>query len=326
MLAVLLLLTCVLYQVSVPFLSVFLVFSLLVPALFFLNLFFFLFWTIKRNKRLLLSLLSLSIAYFTFGSFYKLGKSTEKSNNDAGIKVMTYNAWGFNKNGWIDEPDIGDRIVEFIEKMDPDILCLQEYDRTRQNQLMQFPYKVVTPTTVRKTTQAIFSKYPIVSEGAVDFPNTINNVIYADLLIGSDTVRVYNMHLQSFNIVPSSRTFSEKQSQKNYKRLVNTFEKQLEQAKILNEHKKFSPYPTIVLGDLNNTQFSSIYRILKGEMQDSFLEKGSRFGRTYSLLGFPLRIDYVLAGSEFEILSHENYYVVLSDHYPLLATLQLSSH
>nr|WP_299341603.1 endonuclease/exonuclease/phosphatase family protein [Allomuricauda sp.] len=280
---------------------------------------------IKRNKRLLLSLISLSIGYFTFGSFYKFG-NTDKTNNDSGIKIMTYNAWGFNKNEWIRKPDIGDKIVEFIAKEDPDILCLQEYDRPRRNQFSQFPYLVVTPLSAKKTPQAIFSKYPIVSEGSVDFPGTINNVIYADVLIDSDTVRIYNMHLQSFNIVPSSETFSEEQSQKNYKRLVSTFKKQLEQAKILNQHKLSSSYPVVVCGDLNNTQFSSIYRILKGEMQDSFLEKGKKFGRTYSLLGFPLRIDYVLADSEFEILSHKNYYVVLSDHYPLMATLDLKSH
>jgi hypothetical protein len=34
------------------------------------------------------------------------------------------------------------------------------------------------------------------------FPNSNNNVIYADIKKGKDIIRVYNMHLQSIKISP----------------------------------------------------------------------------------------------------------------------------
>ncbi|UII78977.1 endonuclease/exonuclease/phosphatase family protein [Flagellimonas sp. CMM7] len=238
---------------------------------------------------------------------------------------MTYNTWGFNKNEWIKEPNIGDRIIEFIRKEDPDIVCIQEHSRIRYKQLSKYPYRSETPYSVPRSIQAIFSKYPIIGNGSLDLPETSNNIIYADILFKKDTLRVYNFHLQSFNIVPSSETFSEEESEKNYKRLVKTFKKQLEQAKIFSKHKKTSPYKNIVCGDMNNTQFSNVYRVLSKDLQDTFLEKGKGFGRTYSLLGFPIRIDYILADPAFEIISHQNYKEELSDHYPVMGTLRLKS-
>ena len=145
-------------------------------------------------------------------------------------------------------------------------------------------------------------------------------------MIDTDTIRVYNIHLQSFSIVPSQSTFSEEETEKNYKRLVTTFDKQLDQAKIFDNHTKSCPYPYIVCGDLNNTQFSNVYKRLRGDLQDTFFEQGSGFGKTYSLFGLPLRIDYVMPDSSFEVIEHKNYKVKLSDHFPVKATLRRESN
>ena len=133
------------------------------------------------------------------------------------------------------------------------------------------------------------------------------------------------MHLQSFNIVPSKKTFSEAESEKNYRRLVNTFSKQQEQAKLFDAHRKSCPYPYVVCGDMNNTQFSNVYTRIRGDLQDTFLDKGSGFGKTYNLLGLPIRIDYVLPHDSFEIIAHRNYKEKLSDHYPVMATLRFKT-
>ncbi|MCR9226917.1 MAG: endonuclease/exonuclease/phosphatase family protein [Flavobacteriaceae bacterium] len=240
---------------------------------------------------------------------------------------MSYNVWGFNKNGWMKQPGIGDSIVRFVKNQDPTVLCVQEHSRIRYRQLSQYKYRSETPYSTPRTTQAIFSKYPIVGEGSLDLPGTINNIIYADIAVGKDTLRVYNVHLQSFNIVPSNDNFSDgEKSEKTYKKLVETFSKQLEQAEILRGHIQQSPYANIVCGDFNNTQFSNVYKTAKGNLQDSFLEGGSGFGRTYDLWKIPLRIDYIFADEDFEVLSHQNFDQRLSDHYPVMATLRLNSH
>lgn len=299
------------------------VLSLVVPLLVIVNLFFLLYWGIKKKGKALVSLLVLLLAFLAFGSFFRFGGDPPEAR-ESDLKLMTYNVWGFNKNEWIKQPDVGDRIVAFIQKEDPDILCLQEHSRVRHRQLKQFPYRSETPYSAKKTVQAIFSKYPIVGQGSLDLPGTINNIIYADVVHGIDTLRIYNVHLQSFSIIPSTAAFSDgKRSERTYRRLVSTFKMQLEQAKIFRDHMASSPYANVVGGDFNNTQFSNIYKIIKGGMQDSFLKRGDGFGGTYELFHLPIRIDYILVDPRIEVLEHKNYGKDLSDHEPIMARLRL---
>jgi len=307
----------------ISFLSVL---SLFVPLLFALNLLFLVYWVIKKKRKFLWSLLALFIGYVVFGPFYGIGnESGETKPSD--LRIMTYNARGFDKYGWSKDPNTGDRIIGFIKKESPDIICIQEHDSRRYKQLNQYAYgRDIRYSTAGRSVQTILSKYPIVSHGSLDLPDTANNIVYADILYQEDTIRVYNVHLQSFRIIPSARTFSDgEESEKNYRRLISTFDKQLEQAKMLDSHFEKSPYTNIVCGDFNNTQFSNVYKIVKGDLNDTFLEKGVGFGRTYNLWKIPLRIDYILTDSAFEIISHTNFNEKLSDHYPVMATLRISS-
>lgn len=317
--AILLLLACLFSFLTIQTIPVL---TLFVPFLFVLNALFAIYWFLRRKRKFWLSFLSLLVGYISFGTFYAFGNDFTKTTY-SDLKIMSYNVMGFNKYGWIKESNVGERIIDLIGNEDPDVICIQEHGRIWYKQLSQYPYRGETPYSVPRTIQAIFSKYPIIESGSLDLPETANNIIYADILYHTDTIRVYNVHLQSFRIVPSSKTFSENQSEKNYKRLVNTFAKQQNQVKILNKHRTASPYKSIVCGDFNNTQFSNVYRIAKQGLNDSFLEKGNGFGRTYNLLGFPMRIDYILTDPAFEILSHKNFNEKLSDHFPVMATLRL---
>ncbi|RIV69790.1 endonuclease/exonuclease/phosphatase family protein [Flagellimonas aequoris] len=328
LIAILLLFVGVLSFVPFQIIPILSVLSLFVPFLFILNILFVAYWLIKRKRKFLLSFFALVLGYLIFGRFYGVGNEADVSHpRPSDLKVMTFNAWGFNKNGWIKESDVGDKIIAFIKDEDPDILCFQEYDRNRYRQLQQYPYRSETPYGAHRTTQAIFSKYPIIGKGSLDLPGTINNIIYVDIAFGKDTLRIYNTHLQSFSIIPSTESFADgEKSERTFKRLTSTFKKQLEQAKIFRDHIENSPYTNIVCGDFNNTQFSNIYKIIKGDRLDTFLEKGNGFGRTYDLFKFPIRIDYILADPEFEVLSHQNFNERLSDHFPVMATLRLDSH
>ena len=58
-------------------------------------------------------------------------------------------------------------------------------------------------------------------------------------------------------------------------------------------------------------------------MQDSFRKRGSGWCTTFYLSSrFPFRIDYIMADDSFEILTHRNYKVRLSDHLPVMAILK----
>ena len=296
--------------------------QLLTPVIFIIHIFFLVFWLFRDWKWSLLSIVTLVIAYFVFGSFYRFGGSTDP---DGQISVMSYNVKGFNRYGWIPITDAGDSIVTFFKKENPDILCIQEYGRTRYRDFKQYRFKTETPKNIDRSIQAIFSKFPIVGEGTLNPPGSLNNIIYADILFQRDTIRVYNVHLESFKIDPENTDFSQAGSGRLYKRMLATFNEQLQQAKLLKEHVKNCPFQIVLCGDFNNTQFSNVYRILAKGMDDSFLSVGKGLGKTYSLNGLPMRIDYILTSKNFSATTHRNFNIKYSDHYPIIVTLQLKS-
>ena len=60
-----------------------------------------------------------------------------------------------------------------------------------------------------------------------------------------------------------------------------------------------------------------VYKILRGNMLDSFEVAGNGFGSTFAIDYFPLRIDFILSDPSFKILEHTNFTFPYSDHYPI---------
>jgi endonuclease/exonuclease/phosphatase family metal-dependent hydrolase len=79
----------------------------------------------------------------------------------------------------------------------------------------------------------------------------------------------------------------------------------------------------IISGDFNNTAYSWIYKNIKHNMKDSYLESGSGFGKTFNFKRFPLRIDFILADKIFQINEHKNYTIGFSDHFPIMVKIGL---
>lgn len=322
LLAGLLLLSCLTPFVPVAKLPVLSFLGLTVPLLFLGNLLMGLLAFFLRNRIWLASLTALLLGFGLFGSFYRFGQQQEPLPEEA-LEVMSFNTCSFNSYGWIDAPDIDEAILRFVKEQDPDIVCFQEFSRSYHRRLKQYPYRYETPYRSMKTIQAIFSKYPIVGQGSLEFPDTGNNALYADIQYQSDTLRVYNLHLQSYQVIPSRRLIRRAASGGLYRRMSKAFSFQEQQAGIFKRHKEASPYPAIVCGDLNNTAYSRAYRMVRGDMQDSFDALGNGFGTTYKLKFLPLRIDVILSDTDFEVVAHRNYDVLLSDHFPLMAAFQL---
>jgi len=104
-----------------------------------------------------------------------------------------------------------------------------------------------------------------------------------------------------------------------------TFVKQEQQVLFVNRHMDEISYPKIICGDFNNTQFSHVYQSIVRNRNDSFLEKGKGFGRTFDFKYFPMRIDFILSDDKFEVKSHKNFNHKLSDHFPIMASFNLKS-
>ncbi|HKO75906.1 MAG TPA: endonuclease/exonuclease/phosphatase family protein [Flavobacterium sp.] len=311
-----------------PLLSVF---TLFMPLFFLANGLFFLYWAIQFKKRMILSGLVLLVGITFFNKFYKFSaKEFEQSDKD--FTIMSYNVRLFNVFKWLDRDDIPDVILEFINTENPDILCIQEFSNSANIDLKVYPYKFVLMEGKQiKTGQAIFSKFPIIEHGNIVFPNSNNNVVYADIKKGKDIIRVYNMHLQSIKISPDVNEISEnidvidqQKSKFLFIRISKAFKQQQEQAAIFKEHEKDCKYPIIICGDMNNSAFSYVYRNIKGKLKDSFEEAGVGFGATYKFKYYPARIDYIFADETMEVKEFESFPEFQnSDHYPIMAKLSM---
>ena len=147
--------------------------------------------------------------------------------------------------------------------------------------------------------------------------------MYADVVIDQDTVRVYNIHLQSFRVSSQFAELQQADSKKLIGRMVTAFERQENQVKAFLENEASSPYPVIVAGDFNNSSTSYVYRKLKGEKNDAFAKAGSGTGRTFTFDFLPLRIDFILTDPKFEVTDFKNYSLSLSDHEPIMAAFMM---
>ncbi|GGK33025.1 endonuclease [Yeosuana aromativorans] len=301
------------------------VLSLSVPFLIVVNVLFFLYWLLKVKRQLVLSLLILIIGYVFYGSLYKFSSSEDSDiNTDDAFKVMNYNVRLFNLYKWIPQQDVDVKIVDFIKEQAPDILSIQEYHPDSRIDLSFFKYRYDKLSGKHtKHGQVILSQFPIVNSGSVEFPNTANNAIYADVVKGNDTIRVYNIHLESLRIDTDVDKLKEEGSERLFKVAGSTFKMQQFQTELFLLHKRQCHYKMIICGDFNNTAFSYVYRKIKGDLNDTFKEAGNGFGRTYDFRFFPVRIDFIFADEAFAVNKFKTFDDHFSDHYPIMTTLSL---
>ncbi len=95
----------------------------------------------------------------------------------------------------------------------------------------------------------------------------------------------------------------EKRSKRLIYRLKKSFTKQQDQVEKFMEHRKNCPYKIIISGDFNNTAFSWAYLKLKNDLNDTYVEAGKGFGKTYTFNKYPLRIDFILADKKFALMN-----------------------
>ncbi len=310
-----------------PILSVL---TLILPLFLILNTVFFIYWLVQLKRQVILSGLVLLLGITFVNKFYKFS-STDAPFSENDFTVLSYNVRLFNLFHWISNPNVGGSILTFINDKNPDILCIQEYSENAKVDFRIYHYRYIVMQGKKiKTGQAIFSKFPIINEGNLNLPDSDNNVIFADIKKGKDIFRVYNMHLQSIKISPDVNEISENVEAINEKKSVlvfnqirDAFKQQQQQAKLLVNHKKHAAYPILICGDMNNSAFSYIYRIIKADLNDCFEEAGNGFGQTYKFKYYPARIDYIFADKKLEVKSFKTFSKFeKSDHYPIMTRLK----
>ena len=247
-----------------PFLSVL---TLSLPFFLFLNFIFFVVWVLQLKRKFLLSAFVLLIGITFINKFYKFSK-VEVVEESTDFTLMSFNVRLFNLYEWLPNKEVPEEITELIQGYNPDILCLQEYSPNEEVRLRNFTHKYIKVEGGKnKYGQAIFSKFEIINRGEINFPNSSNNVIFADIVKNIDTIRVYSMHLQSIKISTDiHEKLNESKSKFIFKRISSAFKEQQLQSELIQQHYKDCKYPKIVCGDMNNSAFSYVYRNIKVDM------------------------------------------------------------
>jgi endonuclease/exonuclease/phosphatase family metal-dependent hydrolase len=311
-----------------PILSVL---TLILPLFLILNALFFCYWLFRFKKQIILSGIVLLIGITFINKFYKFSNIDLPETADD-LTVMSYNVRLFNLFHWIDDTNVTENIRTFINEKNPDILCIQEYSEAAKIDLRIYKHKYILLLGNKiKSAQAIFSKFPIVNSGNIPFPDSNNNAVFVDLKKGKDTIRVYNIHLQSLKISPDlteinegKNNISQSKSGQILKRISKAFRAQQYQSEMIMNHKKNCKYPILICGDMNNSAYSFVYRKIRGDLNDCFEEAGSKFGETYNFKLYPARIDYIFADPKFKIKTFENFSDFKnSDHYPIFTRLEI---
>ena len=314
--ATLLLLSYFLPFVSPKTIPVFAILSLAVPFLIIINICFLIYWLVKFKKHFILSGLVLGLGLFFSSPFYKFSATNNSQNND--LKIMSYNVRMFNHYNWITDKTISLKIETLIAEKEPDVLAIQEFHNNSKRDL-NYKHKYFKPTS-KNYGLAILSKFPIINKGSLDFKDTSNNAIFIDILKDKDTVRIYNLHLQSLKINPKKENFGEESSEKLIARLKNGFIKQASQTEKLLAHEQKWKGKKVLCGDFNNTAYSWVYKQISENKKDAFVEAGEGTGKSFNYI-FPMRIDFILTDENCKINQFKTYSKKYSDHFPIMARL-----
>ena len=274
------------------------------------------------------------------------------------IRVMSYNVRLFDVYNWIqreewadwqerkDDGLILDSIFKSIRFENPDVICFQEFFnqpfgdyKTKKEFKRNQGYKYVNDAYSFKEKgnhygMATFSKLPIINKEFIAFKNTKNNgILISDLRKGDDTIRVLNVHLQSFKFGrehykyikglkdSTIETLNVSKTKDLASRLNDGFKKRSQQLELVKNQIINSPYPLILCADLNEIPLSYVYDKLTNHLRDAFLESGRGLGVTH-ISGYPfMRIDYIMISNDLESRSFHLVQKELSDHYPLVSEI-----
>jgi endonuclease/exonuclease/phosphatase family metal-dependent hydrolase len=260
------------------------------------------------------------IAYFHFGSFIKLSTKKPSITSQNQLKILSFNVRLFNFYETKEsQKNIPKMMASYFKKEQPDILCLQEFNKNIKINFSEYPHHYIHFKNKNILGHAIYSKHPLINTHTFNFKDSFNNTIVADVIKGKDTIRVYNIHLQSFSIPPSMKYLQEVDNEVLRKRVSTRFVKQQNQVEKILQHKNKSNSPVIITGDFNNTAFSYVYHQLSKDMNDAFLLAGSDIGTTFIFENYPMRIDFLLATKDLKVLDFNTINKTFSDHYPISA-------
>lgn len=326
-------------------------FGLAFPVIFICNIILMIIAFLMKSRWkyvfLVLFVLGFKLQFRTF----VWGSNDDNKNRDT-ISLLSYNVHLFDFYNSSRESAIETRneIFSFLKSNNSDVYCFQEFfhqDKptnfsTRDSLIKLLDIKDIHERYRHKKRGrqnfgiSILSKYPIIEKGDIVFnesDSTNNMCIYADIVTPIDTLRIYNVHLQSlrfqqneYAIFDDGQLVPETTSQNVFRilnKLYQAYPIRAEQAKKITDHMRSSPHPVVVCGDFNDTPMSYTYNQFSAQLTDAFRNCGFGIGKTYAGKVPAGRIDYIFHSPSLNSRNFSIQEKCLSDHYAISCELYI---
>ena len=328
--------------------SKFIYFSLLsygCLTLIFVNVLFALYWLVKSNVKFLLSTAAIVLRvgfvpiFFQAGGCSDIEGSAREGQNT--LVMMSFNTHGFRgTEAEVDQNDMADglaaQFLTLTDSLRPDVLNMQEFRPVTQNMnlcdsLRQrgYIYHADLHDSQQPWGVVVYSKLPIANKQNYDR----GSKFYVDITKSGKELRLFPMHMGSYKLDPADKEALEQLSQGGnmaekarptlgkFKHAIIAHETEWDELKPMIEQ---SGKPVVVAGDFNDTPASYLYQHMKKLLRDTYMEQGKGFGTTYHGFFPAYRIDYVLHTDGIESLAYRRVRNNISDHYPVVVTLELN--
>jgi endonuclease/exonuclease/phosphatase family metal-dependent hydrolase len=311
--------------------------------------FFFFFWLFTKPAFSLIPLAVILTVWQPMSTLFqwRFDSGFHFSKERSTLRIMTWNVEHFAIRKHKTNPEIKEEMIRLVRSYDPDVACFQEmvasddepnainYLPKMQRQLgFKYAYyvfeKALDFDREHHFGMVILSKQPFIHQAKLGQSKKGQNGLfqYVDLVVLGDTMRMFNIHLQSLKFSRNSRaymenpTLDEKQDIQESKHILHKlkigFEKRRHQVDVIRSAMDESPYPMILCGDFNDLPNSYAYRKVRGNLVDAFTELGSGVGNTYSGIVPTLRIDQVFIDPSLQTTQYFRHKKKLSDHYPVV--------
>lgn len=326
--------------------------TFILPYLLLLLILFILFWWFAKPLYSLISILLIAVSWNAVSNLFAFRLPSFSVQKDpSNIRVMSWNVEFFNILNHKTHPENKEQMFALIRKFDPDIACFQEVvasdkpnainylpDILKDLQFENYAYSYQLKNDFDHDHHfgiLILSKFPIIrKQTIVNSPDDYNSTFqFVDILVGSDTLRVFNAHMQSLKFTQDNREYLDKgaptkeQNIKESKSILSKLKqgiiKRSAQSFYIKDEMNQSPYPIVFCGDFNDVPLSHAYGTIGENLQNAFVEKGSGISTTFNSIAPTLRIDNIFLDKHFQVIQFRKINTSLSDHYPIIADFQI---
>lgn len=328
-------------------------FGLAYPVFLVINISFAGLWLVLWKRYIFISVIPILIGWNNLQSVYPIRLPVKNIHPGKKIKIVSYNVnlfWGNQHTGSATE--IRADITSILLSQNADVICLQEYSLNepdyskalkayaRKIGMKYYYFGNYRKFWDKKKIDAviIFSRFPVVDSGFFKFRDKSLFGIFTDIVQGQDTLRIYNLHLESIRFGnddysfyshladPTEETTPLKEgTKKMFWKLRKAFITRAKEVDTLEYNINACRYPVILAGDFNDTPSSYAYHKLTGKLKDAYISSGKEFfGSTYAGRFPAFRIDYILYSGFFKNYEYQKFAIDLSDHYPIAATFTLN--